>query len=54
MSQDKNKSILVVDDDPYILESTSMMIREFGYNVVACNSVKDALDQMNSIGFTLV
>ena len=54
MSLNKNKSILVVDDDPYILESTSMMILEYGFTVVSCNSVDSALDHMKSMEFALV
>ena len=54
MSLNNKNTLLLVDDDPYILESTSIMIREYGYTVVPCNSVNDALDQMKSNEFSLV
>ena len=50
----KKEYILVVDDDPYILESTSMMIGVFGYSVAASQSVDDALDKIKSNVFTVV
>jgi cyclic di-GMP phosphodiesterase len=36
--------ILVVDDDPFTLDSISLLIREFGYQVSACPRGRDALD----------
>jgi cyclic di-GMP phosphodiesterase len=34
--------ILVVDDDPFTLDSTTLLIREFGYQVSACSRARDA------------
>lgn len=42
MSQDENNSILVVDDDPLVLESTSRLLSGFGYLVFPCGKAADA------------
>jgi putative two-component system response regulator len=44
MSPDKKKSILVVDDDPYVLESSSTLLSEYEYSVVSCGCGEDALN----------
>lgn len=36
--------ILVVDDDPFTLDSTTLLIREFGYRVSGCPRAREALD----------
>ncbi len=36
--------ILIVDDDPFTLESTAMLVREFGYQATACDRAKLALE----------
>lgn len=38
--------IMIVDDDPFTLESTSMLIREFGYQVIACPGGKSAMEKL--------
>jgi putative two-component system response regulator len=43
MKQPSPVSILIVDDDPYVLESTSMLLREYGYTVTVRENAKDAL-----------
>lgn len=45
MSQNNEVSILVVDDDPYVLESVSALIRKCGYSVTSCSNAKDAIDR---------
>jgi len=37
------KTVLVCDDEPYILESVSYVVREEGYNVLTAESGEDAL-----------
>ena len=39
----KDKSILVVDDNAFVLESTAELIEARGYNVVACSDAKEAI-----------
>ncbi|MBI4681773.1 MAG: response regulator [Nitrospirae bacterium] len=36
--------ILVVDDEPLVLNSLSGLLREFGYSVTSCKNAADALD----------
>jgi len=36
-------TILVVDDDPYVLESISSLLREHRYSVIACENAGDAI-----------
>ena len=46
MSPDIKKSILVVDDDPYVLESASTLLSEYDYTVIPCNCGEDALSRL--------
>lgn len=46
MSQNNEGSILVVDDDLYVLESVSALLKEYGYSVTSCNNAKDAIDRL--------
>ncbi len=39
-------SIIIVDDDPYVLESTSLLLRESGHAITACENAKDALSAL--------
>jgi signal transduction histidine kinase len=48
MHQGKTGSVLVVDDDPDVLEATSMMLGEFGYNVVSSSSAAEAIQAIQS------
>ena len=40
--------ILVVDDDPFTLDSTTLLIREFGYRVSPSHRAKEAMDILRS------
>lgn len=48
MHKGKSGSILVVDDDPDVLEATSMMLGEFGYDVVSSSSAAEAIQAIQS------
>ena len=39
----RSKTVLVVDDDPMVLETLSMSIKSFGYNVVQAREGREAL-----------
>jgi putative two-component system response regulator len=39
-------SVLLVDDDPYILESVSLLLNEYGYLVLKCSSAKKAITEL--------
>ncbi len=40
------KSLLVVDDDPYVLESVSALLTEYKYSVISCNSGEKAVKEL--------
>lgn len=45
INQTDKKRILVVDDDPCVLESLSLLLERCGYAVVACGDAKEALSK---------
>lgn len=45
---DRKAHILVVDDDPFTLDSTTLLIREFGYQVSPCQRASAALELMQA------
>ena len=45
MNQNDKMRILVVDDDPYVLDSVSLLLGRCGYEVVACGDAKEALSE---------
>ncbi len=55
MEKGKYGSVLVVDDDPSVLESSSLLLKEYGYNVVSSSGVDDAIErfQINNIDAVL-
>jgi putative two-component system response regulator len=46
--------ILVVDDEPLVLNSLSGLLREFGYSVTSCKNASDALDNFQKNGVDIV
>lgn len=40
------KSILIVDDDPFVLQSISNLINEYGYHVISCKNGEEAISQL--------
>lgn len=52
---DKGKStLLIVDDDPYVLESISTLLKEYGYAVFTCQNANDAMKMVEKICFDVV
>jgi putative two-component system response regulator len=52
---DKGKNtLLVVDDDPYVLESISTLLRTYGYTVHACQNAKDAMNVIKETAIDMV
>ena len=49
-----NNRLLVVDDDPYVLESISSLLKEFGYQVATCQNAADAMEKMKKTRFDVV
>ncbi|NCO84195.1 MAG: two-component system response regulator [Nitrospirae bacterium CG22_combo_CG10-13_8_21_14_all_44_11] len=54
MSNDNKASILVVDDDQYVLESISILLKEYGYNISTCSNAPEALDIFSKKQFDVV
>ena len=50
----KNNKLLVVDDDPYVLESLSSLLTEFGYTVSTCQNGRDAFEKIKELRFDVV
>ncbi|MEN8262484.1 MAG: response regulator [Nitrospirota bacterium] len=48
MPRSKHCSILVVDDDPSVLEVTSLLLEEFGYDIVSSPSADDAINRLET------
>lgn len=42
----KRNSILVVDDDPYVLESIATLLRSFGFSVTTCDNANSAIQEI--------
>ncbi len=49
-----NNTLLVVDDDPYVLESISSLLKEFGFHVFTCQNAPDALEKVRKLRFDVV
>jgi putative two-component system response regulator len=52
---EEKAKILLVDDDPYVLEFVSSLMGEYGYNYVSCNNANDAFSyfQKNPVDVVL-
>lgn len=55
MIQDDKETILVVDDDPFILESVSALLEGSGHSVIACKNARDAITELrkDNVGVVL-
>ncbi|MBI5409850.1 MAG: response regulator [Nitrospirae bacterium] len=49
-----NRSVLLVDDDPYVLGSVSKLLKEFGYSVISCKSGEEAVSKLFTGNINLV
>ena len=54
MSSDKDHKLLIVDDDPLVLESASSLLKMWGYDVLACGSAQKAIEECRKGGIDLV
>lgn len=54
MNTNPSISILAVDDDPFVLDSTSLLLINDGYRVVACDNGKKAIDKLQDNEFDIV
>ncbi len=49
-----SKPLMVVDDDPFILEFLKSVLEAFGYSVVTASDGRDALEQLEVCGASLI
>ena len=50
----KHNAILVVDDDPYVLESISTLLRAFGFTVNTCDNANSAIKEIQRTAVDVV
>lgn len=50
----KHSTILVVDDDPYVLESISTLLRAFGFTVNTCDNANSAIQEIQRTAVDVV
>lgn len=43
---DRKHTILVVDDDPYVLESISTLLRAYGFTITTCDGANSAIQEI--------
>ena len=48
MNQNEKSHVLVVDDEPFVLEAVALLLDRSGYNVSACGHPRDALNKLQS------
>jgi putative two-component system response regulator len=49
-----NPSVLIVDDDPFVLESLSTLLHEYSYSAVACENAGYAMDKLQEDNIDVV
>jgi putative two-component system response regulator len=54
MTDDAKSTLLIVDDDPYVLESISILLKEYGYTVYTCQNAGDAVKMVEKIHVDVV
>ncbi len=54
MKDTAKNTLLIVDDDPYVLESISSLLREFGYTVHTCHNANEAMKQVKNYQFDVI
>ncbi len=54
MNDKEKNTLLIVDDDPYVLESISTLLKEYGYAVFTCQNANDALTMVEKVCFDVV
>lgn len=54
MSSAKDHKLLVVDDDPLVLASVSSLLKMWGYEALACDSARKAIEEFRTGGIDLL
>jgi CheY-like chemotaxis protein len=50
MMRNAGKLVVVIDDDPPVLETTASLLRSSGFQVVAAKSHSEAMDRLSELG----
>jgi len=54
MNEKGGNTLLIVDDDSYVLESISTLLKEFGYTVYTSQNAHDAMKQVEKVPFDAI
>jgi putative two-component system response regulator len=54
MNEKGKNTLLVVDDDPYVLESISTLLKTFDYTVYSCQNANDAMNTIKTTAIDVV
>lgn len=54
MKQETKHTILVVDDDPHVLESASFLLIHSGHSVISCSSAEEAIAKLHEVSVDTV
>jgi putative two-component system response regulator len=54
MNDERKNTLLVVDDDPYVLESIATLLKTYGYKVHACQNANDAMKVIKKTAIDMV
>jgi len=54
MNDNGKNTLLIVDDDPYVLESISTLLKEYGYCVHTCRNANAAFGMVEKMSFDVV
>lgn len=54
MNRTVSETILVVDDEPFVLDAISSLLTEFGYRVISCATAREAEDKLRGNGIDMV
>jgi len=54
MNEAKSSTVLVVDDDMYVLESVVALLSQFGYTVIPCRNGEEALHRVQGTEFDAI
>lgn len=54
MNETKATTVLVVDDDMYVLESVVALLNQFGYAVIPCRNGEEALEKIQTTEFDAI
>jgi putative two-component system response regulator len=54
MNEASQSRLLLVDDDPFVLESIASLLKEYGFQVVTCGNAVDALENVKKDHFDMV